>query len=146
MQLAIERARQARAGRRRDAGQSLVEFALILPVFVLLLAGMIDFGLGLYSYMTLQTATREGARLGVTDCTASDCATAVTNRTRGAASGMTVSVSVACTSPAGAAEACTASKSGDSVTVSVNYTYQMIWPLTFGTQIPMTSSITMMID
>ena len=43
----------AAAGRPGQRGQSLVEFALVFPLFILLLAGMIDFGLGLYSYMTI---------------------------------------------------------------------------------------------
>ena len=43
-------------------------------------------------------------------------------------------------------EACSASKAGDSVKVDVTYTYRMIWPLTFGTQIPMSSSVTFMLE
>ena len=50
--------------RRRpfDRGQSLVEFALILPVLMIMVFGIIDFGLGLRSYISLTNATREGAR------------------------------------------------------------------------------------
>ena len=51
--------------RRHSRGQSLVEFGLVLPVFMLLAAGMVDFGLGLYSNMTVINGAREGARLGV---------------------------------------------------------------------------------
>ena len=43
-------------------GQSLVEFALILPVFIILVFGIIDFGMGLRAYITVTQATREGAR------------------------------------------------------------------------------------
>ena len=53
--------------RRRRGGQSLVEFAVVLPVFLLILAGILDFGLGLYSQMTVINAAREGARLGVVE-------------------------------------------------------------------------------
>ena len=70
---ALERRRRGR-GRPRQRGQSLVEFALVFPLFILLLAGMIDFGLGLYSYMTINNATRDAARLGATMCTANPCA------------------------------------------------------------------------
>ena len=38
---------------------------MVLPVFLLVLAGILDFGLGLYSQMTVINAAREGARLGV---------------------------------------------------------------------------------
>lgn len=52
-----------RAARRRN-GQSLVEFALLLPVFLLLLLGMLEFGLAFTHNLTLEYATREGARVG----------------------------------------------------------------------------------
>ncbi|MEI7743433.1 MAG: TadE family protein [Chloroflexota bacterium] len=130
----------------RARGQALVEFTLVVPIFILLLAGMIDFGFGLYSYMSVQAAAREGARLGTTDCAAADCAAAVTSRTQGSGSGLSLAVAVACTSAAGVAEACTASKTGDTVTVTASYTYNMIWPLAFGTQIPMASSVKMMLE
>ena len=49
---------------RADSGQSLVEFAVILPVFVLILFGMLEFGFMFSHNLTLQYATREGARTG----------------------------------------------------------------------------------
>lgn len=47
---------------REEAGQSLVEFAMILPVFLLLLFALVDFGRGFYSWMIVTNAAREGAR------------------------------------------------------------------------------------
>jgi Flp pilus assembly protein TadG len=47
---------------KRPRGQSLVEFALILPALIILAFGIIDFGMGLRSYISLTNATREGAR------------------------------------------------------------------------------------
>ncbi|MBM7660299.1 Flp pilus assembly protein TadG [Bacillus mesophilus] len=44
-------------------GQSLVEMALLLPVLLLLLVGIIDFGRVLYSYSHLHLATQETVRL-----------------------------------------------------------------------------------
>src|SRR3990172_5805826 len=52
-------ARRLLRGRR---GQSLVEFSLVLPVLLIMVFGIIDFGLGLRSYISLTNATREGAR------------------------------------------------------------------------------------
>jgi Flp pilus assembly protein TadG len=43
-----------------------VEFTLILPVFLLLLFGLVDFGRGFYSWLVLTNAAREGARVGAT--------------------------------------------------------------------------------
>ena len=54
-----------RPRRRREEAQSLTEFALILPVFIILVFGIIDFGMGLRAYITVAQATREGARYGV---------------------------------------------------------------------------------
>jgi len=50
-------------GRRRRA-QTIVEFALILPVFMLLVAGVIEFGRAFFAYGQLQQAVQEGARYG----------------------------------------------------------------------------------
>jgi hypothetical protein len=49
---------------RGSAGQGLVEFALILPLFLLLLLGMIEFGFIFSHDLTIEYATREGARAG----------------------------------------------------------------------------------
>ena len=55
-----------RAADRRTAarGQSLVEFAVSVPVFVMLLFGMLEFGFAFTHNLTLEYATREGARTG----------------------------------------------------------------------------------
>jgi len=45
-------------------GSVLVEFALILPVFLALLIGVIFFSIALYNKTVLTMATREGARAG----------------------------------------------------------------------------------
>ena len=84
----------------------------------------------------------------MTNCTATNCAAAVQARTVANSNGLLAAgdVTVTCATAAGVTEACTASKSGDSVNVQVNYQYHMIWPLTFGTQIPMGSSLTMMLE
>ena len=49
---------------RRERGQSLVEFAGHVPVFMLILIGMLEFGLMFNHDLTLQYASREGARVG----------------------------------------------------------------------------------
>lgn len=60
------RTRLARiAGRLRktEAGQALVEFTLILPIFLLLLFAIVDFGRGFYTWLLVTNAAREGARV-----------------------------------------------------------------------------------
>lgn len=44
-------------------GQGLVEFALVFPVAVLLLFGLVDVGRAVFAYNTLANAAREGARV-----------------------------------------------------------------------------------
>lgn len=51
--------------RPRDAGQSLVEFALIAPVFFLVVLGLIDATRAVFAYNTIANASREGARYGI---------------------------------------------------------------------------------
>lgn len=48
--------------RRRRAGQSLVEIALALPVLLIMLTGMLEFGFALNQYLNALDAAREGAR------------------------------------------------------------------------------------
>ncbi len=47
--------------RRRTRGQSLVEFALILPIMLVFLAAVLDLGRVFYATITLNNAAREGA-------------------------------------------------------------------------------------
>jgi hypothetical protein len=51
-----------KVGGRRREGQSIVEFAIVLPIFMLILCAILDFGVVLYSQMTVINAAREGAR------------------------------------------------------------------------------------
>lgn len=50
--------------RRGERGQGIVEFALILPVFLMLLLGILEFGQAFNHHLSLEYATREGARSG----------------------------------------------------------------------------------
>lgn len=48
----------------RERGQGLVEFSALVPVFMMLLLGMLEFGFAFDQNLTLEYATREGARVG----------------------------------------------------------------------------------
>jgi len=54
---------------RSPKGQALVEFALILPVFLLLLFGLFDLGRAVYAWSTINNAAREAARRLIVDQT-----------------------------------------------------------------------------
>jgi hypothetical protein len=48
----------------REQGQGLVEFAMVVPVFLLILLGLLEFGFVFDQQLTLEYGTREGARSG----------------------------------------------------------------------------------
>jgi TadE-like protein len=76
--------------RRRRTGQrsqALIEFALVSPVLLLLIFGVIDLGRAIFYYDTLNHAAREGARVAArasnTLPTNSDVLTAVSSQMQG---------------------------------------------------------------
>jgi Flp pilus assembly protein TadG len=55
------RRRRGEKSRQKSRGQSLVEFALVLPVFLVFLAAALDLGRVFYANISLNNAAREGA-------------------------------------------------------------------------------------
>lgn len=49
--------------KKKEDGQSLVEFVLVLPLFALILMGIIDFGWMFYNYIGIENASRNAARI-----------------------------------------------------------------------------------
>jgi Flp pilus assembly protein TadG len=103
----------------RDRGSTAVEFALVLPLLLLIVFGIIDFGRALNAQITLTGAAREGVRLvalGYTDA-------AVQARVAAAApslNGITVTVAASC--PPGAGPTANAE-------VNVSYSFSFITPI-----------------
>lgn len=62
---ALTKSRRSRRGSRpsRSSGQSLVEFALVLPIFLLMIFGIIDLGRFVYMNSTVSQAAREATRV-----------------------------------------------------------------------------------
>jgi Flp pilus assembly protein TadG len=60
--------------RRKDnsPGQTMVEFALIIPIFILILMGIFDLGRAIYTYTTINNAAHEAARLAIVDQNAAE--------------------------------------------------------------------------
>jgi len=48
-----------------EKGQDLVEYALILPIFLLILMSILDLGRAVYYYSAIHNSVREGARYGI---------------------------------------------------------------------------------
>jgi Flp pilus assembly protein TadG len=51
---------------KNQKGAAIVEFAIVLPLLVLLVFGIIEFGILLYDQAIITNASREGARAGIT--------------------------------------------------------------------------------
>ena len=54
-----------RGSGRRQRGQGLTEFALVIPIFLLLVVALFDLGRAVFAYNTLTNAAREGARIAI---------------------------------------------------------------------------------
>ncbi len=66
--------------RRKQRGQTLAEFALILPILLLILMGMFDFGRAIVAYNTLSEAARNGARVSIVNQKSADICSIAASR------------------------------------------------------------------
>ncbi len=64
--------RDVRRGRKRQHGQSLVEFALVIPLFLLLFVALIEFAMVLNAVLSINFATREASLIGAEAGNAAD--------------------------------------------------------------------------
>jgi Flp pilus assembly protein TadG len=103
--------------RKREQGQTMTEFALVLPLLALLLFGVIQFGIVFHQYVTLTDAVRAGARQGAVGRHVSDPSAEVEDRVRTSASDLDQSkLNVTVSSPW---------TQGSDVTVTATYPYNI---------------------
>jgi len=125
---------------KNEKGQAMVEFALILPILLLLVMGIAEFGMIFNSYLSVQNATREGARIGIVGAT-----------------DLEIEERILATSPSLKQErmAITIEPgsntriSGETLRVLVNYDYQMVVPfisILFGGNINLSGESSMRIE
>lgn len=74
--------RPGRGTRASSRGQSIVETALVLPILLLLVMAIIDFGLMFNNYIVLSNASREAARLAAVGATDADITTLIVSLTQ----------------------------------------------------------------
>ncbi len=107
---------------RHAAGAAAVEFALIFPLLMFIVFGVIEFGTALYDKAVITNASREAARAGVVLKTPAMTSTQIkqvaTNYCQNKL--VTYGAAASCTYP-GTITACTAS--GNALTVQVAYTF-----------------------
>lgn len=94
---------------RDQKGSSVVEFALILPVLMIALMGLVDYGMMVFANNELENAARTGAQYALQGPTTADDDAGIEAAARAALSddtGVTVAISRACLCPDGTATAC----------------------------------------
>jgi Flp pilus assembly protein TadG len=110
-----------------ERGAAAVEFGILLPLLMLILFGIIEFGMIMYSREVITNASREGARTGIVQATVKptvgDIQTMVTNYLTGTGvdpNAVTINVAGAgLTAP-------------NTLTVTVNYPYNFFVPAILG--------------
>jgi Flp pilus assembly protein TadG len=76
---------------RRERGQALVEFALVIPIVMLLMCGLFDLGRVVFINNSLSDGARQGARHASVDPRAADYCTVVDDAVRSATRGQPLS-------------------------------------------------------
>jgi TadE-like protein len=110
---------------QRQNGQAFVEFVIVLPILVMLVLGICQFGLAFYNYLSITDATRVGARAAAVKRTDPDgpCDAAKTaiESTVSATQWPKVLAGFECDTPEG-------TDVGDPITISVDYPYDIGLP------------------
>lgn len=108
---------RARAG--GAPGQEMVELALLLPVLLVIAAGVVDLGRLFHAYITITNAAREGARYATFDPLDSPGITAAT-KAEAVDSGIVITDGmIAITCPSGCG-------SGQAVRVTISYPFELV--------------------
>lgn len=109
---------------KETPGQGLVEMALVLPVFLLLLFGVIEFGRIFNAFLVAKEASREGARLAIVG----EDNTAITAAVRSVSGMWDPSRAAIAINPANPADR----EEGEPVEVSVTYSVHLVAPVISG--------------
>lgn len=133
---------------KQDKAQSLVEFALVLPMLILIIVGIFDLGWAIYANNTVSLAAREGVRKAIITSDAD----AIRSQVRNTAQGLQLTDGQITISFPGSNGCAGGSREyGCPVRVTVNYTYSPLTPLIGGIfggagTFLLTSSATMVVE
>ena len=105
----------------REDGQAFVEFAIVLPVLVLLVFGIAQFGLAFRNYLAITDAARVGARAAAVKRTSTPCTAARDAIQSAVSTGQWAQISSRITCSAGA-------NVGDQVKITIAYPYSIGLP------------------
>ena len=143
----------------RSRGQSLVEFALILPAMLLILGGILDFGFMLNSRITLINGTREAARWAVTEKNVLNIPGEFSSSIGHLAVNLPglkwsdVSYTATCVTSAGVVNGCDFVAAGqpnavrnDLIRLSTNYVYHSFFASFFGSTVTLSTQVQMVLE
>ncbi len=129
-------------GSNTKRGQALVEFAIVIPVLLLVIVGIFDLGFAIYAQNMVSNAAVEGARTGII---ISKQDSDIIDRVHASAPSLSnLQITINPTSPR------TVNDFGKPITVTVTYTYTPITPLigqiVTGSGLPLKATATMNIE
>lgn len=104
-----------------DKGQGMVEFVLVLPILILMVMAIIEFGFMFNAYLGLSNGVREAGRLAALGASDSTIELKI-EETSGQLNAENIQVTI---SPA-------SRRRGDSITIDLVYTYNFITPIIGG--------------
>ncbi|WP_110206577.1 TadE/TadG family type IV pilus assembly protein [Nocardioides daejeonensis] len=119
-----------RSGAGRERGAAALEFALVVPILMGLVMGIVDFGIAINRDTLVNNAVREGAREASLNPDATQVE-AVVRRVLTSLPADAVTVTVGCRTPAGTACASFAAgaASGGTAIVTVTYRHELVTPI-----------------
>jgi Flp pilus assembly protein TadG len=110
---------------RNQQGAVAVEFAFVLPLLIVLLVGIMEFGLILYNQQVITNACREGARAGIVARSPRLDSTAITKVVNDYTQSHLVTFGTA-TSAATVIDSSGGTSFGNDLTVTVTYDYDFL--------------------
>ena len=125
---------------RDKRGQALVELALVVPVLLTLVLGIVEFGRVFSVYMTIQHAAREGVRLGILGATDAE----IIGRVQANSATLDLGKMSVNVSPGASLRT-----PGTIMTVSVAYNFAVVVPIIntlVGSTIPIATTVSMRVE
>lgn len=132
-------ARRRLRGSTSESGVTLVEFALVTPIIILILMGTFDLGWAVFANNMLASSAREGARAGIISSTTD---AQIRQRVKDVSPGLNLQDS-------NILIARFTSSDDDFIKVTVNYSYVPVFPLLstiVGGQLALSSAATMLVE
>lgn len=125
---------------KSNRGQSLVELAIVLPILLVLIFGIVEFGRVLSAYLIIENLARDGARYGAVGHNDAEIQALIASKNPGLAS----AVLVATPSPVFSSRS-----RGDTLTVTVQYQVNLVSPFIdafLPNPYPLETSCSMMVE